>query len=85
MSVLVVAAVVVLEGGIEEIGMCLGLAFQVEAGTDLQVLLRLPQLGGGGGEPGETGGVSAGDGEYDHYQDQQQTEHRHADYHDLRH
>ena len=47
---------------------------QLEAGTDLQILLRLPQLVGGGGGPGERG-LPAGDGEDDHHEDQQQAEH----------
>ena len=46
-----------------------------EAGTDLQVLLGLPQLVGRGGGPGETGRLPAGDGEDDHHQDQQQAQH----------
>ena len=57
---------------------------ELEAGTDLQVLLRLPQLVGGGGGPGERR-LPAGDGEDDHHEDEQEAEHRHADYHDLRH
>ena len=82
---LVVTPVVVLERRVEEVGRCPVVTGQVEAGTDLQVLLGLPQLVGRGGVPGETGRVPAGDGEDDHHQDQQQAQHRHADYHDLRH
>ena len=60
---------------------------ELEAGTDLQVLLGLPQLVvGGGGVAGETAGrLSAGDGEHHHHQDQEEAQHGHADYHDLRH